>query len=357
MPLGDLYGHDEIRALLGDSADQGKLPGSLLFHGPRGVGKQRLALWLAQRLLCAADERPCGKCRNCEYARNLTHPDLHWYFPRPRLKDSDPDLSTVMDDNQEGITERLANGGLYPPPSGSDGIYVATVRAIVQQASLTPAMATRKVFIIGDADRMVPQEGAEFAANAFLKLLEEPSAKTNLILTSSEPGALLPTIRSRAVSVRVPRLDTPAMRAFLADPIVSAALDELGAPRSAAERVSLAAGAPGQLLGDESRGRSIAAARKLIDAALAKNESARHAAAMSVGGSGARGSFTDTLDAMLVLVGERMRAALHESDEARALGASRAADAVTRAREKAGGNVNPQLLTARLLRELSTSLS
>jgi DNA polymerase-3 subunit delta' len=357
MPLVELYGHNEIRALLGDSADQGKLPGSLLFHGPRGVGKQRLALWLAQRLLCAADEKPCDECRNCEYSRNLTHPDLHWYFPRPRLKDSDPDLSTVMDDNQEGITERLANGGLYPPPSGSDGIYVATVRAIVQQASLTPAMATRKLFIIGDADRMVPQEGAEFAANAFLKLLEEPSAKTTLILTSSEPGALLPTIRSRAVSVRVPRLDAAAMRAFLADPIVSPALDDVGAPRSAAERLSLAAGAPGQLLGDESRGRSIAAARKLIDAALAKNESARHAAAMSVGGSGARGSFTDTLDAMLVLVGERMRAALHESDEARALGASRAVDAVTRAREKAGGNANPQLLTARLLRELSTSLS
>ena len=357
MPLVALYGHEEIRTLLARSADAGRLPGSLLFHGPRGVGKQRLALWLAQRLLCTAEEKPCGECRDCEYARNLTHPDLHWYFPRPRLKDADPDLSTVVDDNQEAIAERLANGGLYAPPSGSDGIYVATVRAIVQQASLTPAMATKKVFIIGDADRMVPQEGAEFAANAFLKLLEEPSAKTTLILTSSEPGALLPTIRSRAVSVRVPRLGAPAMRALLADTLVAAALDESGAPRSAAERLSLAAGAPGQLFADESRGRSIAAARKLIDAAVARNESARHAAALSVGGSGARGSFTDILDAMLVLVGERMRAALHDSDEVRALGASRAADAVTRARERAGGNVNPQLITARLLQELSASLS
>ena len=357
MPLVELYGHDEIRALLGTSADEGKLPASLLFRGPRGVGKQRLALWLAQRLLCAETEKPCGKCRSCWYARNLTHPDLHWYFPRPRLKDPDPDLTAVVEDNQDAIAERLANGGLYAPPSGSDGIYVATVRAIVQQASLTPAMATKKVFIIGDADRMVPQEGAEFAANAFLKLLEEPSAKTTLILTSSEPGALLPTIRSRAVGVRVPPLTASAMRAFLADPIVSSALDESGAPRSAAERLSLAAGAPGQLFGDESRGRSIAAARKLMDAALGQNESARHAAAMSVGGSGARGSFTDTLDAMLVLIGERMRAALHDADEARALGASRAADAVTRARERASGNVNPQLITARLLRELATSLA
>jgi DNA polymerase-3 subunit delta' len=357
MPLVDLYGHEEIRALLASSAKAGKLPGSILFRGPYGVGKQRLALWLGQLLLCTDDDKPCGHCKGCKYSRNLTHPDLHWYFPRPRLKDADPSLADVVDDYQEAIAERLANGGLYAAPPGNDGIFVATVRAIVQQASMSPAMATKKVFIIGDAERMVPQEGAEFAANAFLKLLEEPSAKTTLILTSSEPGGLLPTIRSRAVSIRVPPLTASAMRAFLADPIVSAALEKAGAPKSAAERMALASGAPGHLFGDESRGRSIAAARKLMDAALAKNESARHAAAMAVGGSGARGSFTDTLDAMLVLIAERMRSALHDSDEARALGASRAVDAVARARELAGGNVNPQLITAQLLHQLATILA
>ncbi len=357
MPLVDLYGHEEIRALLSESAASGKLPGSLLLHGPRGVGKQRLALWLGQLLLCSADEKPCGKCRACEYSRSVTHPDLHWYFPRPRLKDADPALADVVDDYQDAVAERLANGGLYAAPPGNEGIFVATVRAIVQQASLTPAMALKKVFVIGDAERMVPQEGAEYAANAFLKLLEEPSPKTTLILTSSEPGALLPTIRSRAVSIRVPPLSDAAMRSFLADPTVSEALDKAGAPRSAAERLSLAGGAPGELFGDEARGRAIRAARKLLDAALAPRESARHAAVLAVGASGARGAFSDTLDAMLMLVGERMRAALHDSDEARALAASRAADAVARARDQAGGNVNPQLIAARLLRELSASLS
>lgn len=147
------------------------------------------------------------------------------------------------------------------------------------------------------------------------------------------------------------------MRAFLGDPAVSKALEKAEVPGSIAERAALAGGAPGNLIGDLSRGRSIAAARKLIDAALAPSESARHAAVMGIGGSGARGSFSDTLDAMLVIIGERMRSALHDSDEARALAASRAADAVTRAREHAGGNVNPQLITAQLLRELSASLS
>lgn len=357
MPLVDLYGHEEIRDLLSQSVVSGKLPASILLHGPRGVGKQRLALWLGQFLVCTGDDKPCGECKGCEYARNLTHPDLHWYFPQPRPKDTDPSLSDIVDDYQDVIADRLKNGGLYPAASGSEGIFVATVRAIVQQASMTPAMATRKVFVIGDAERMVSQEGSDQAANAFLKMLEEPSAKTTIILTSSEPGLLLPTIRSRTVSIRVPPVREKAVRAFLADPIVSAALDKSGAPKSISERLALAAGAPGQLLGDEGRARSISTARRLMDAAVAPNASALYAAAMSIGASGARGSFSDTLDAMLVLIGERMRAALHDSDESRTFAASRAADAIASAREKAGRNVNPQLITAQLLRELSTNLS
>lgn len=357
MRLIDLYGHDEIKALLKESVASGKLPGSLLFHGAQGVGKQRLALWLGQLLLCTNPDPPCGKCQGCDYSRSLTHPDLHWYFPRLRPKDPDPALADVVSDYQEAIADRMENGGLYAPPAGNEGIFVATVRAIVQQASFTPSMAARKVFIIGDAERMVPQEGSEQAANAFLKLLEEPSAKTTIILTSSEPGALLPTVRSRTVAIRVAPLDDTALRAFLADPLAAAALDKAGAPKSAVERLSVASGAPGALLMDEARGKAIRTARRLIDAAVSPNQSARYAALMGVGSSGARGAFSDTLDAILVLIGERMRAALHESDEARALRASRAADAVARARTQADGNVNPQLIAARLLRELAASLA
>jgi DNA polymerase-3 subunit delta' len=85
-------------------------------------------------------------------------------------------------------------------------------------------MGKRKVFIVGDAERMVPQEGSDMAANALLKLLEEPPANTFIILTSSEPGALLPTIRSRVVNIRVAPLTTRDMESFLADPIVADAL-------------------------------------------------------------------------------------------------------------------------------------
>ena len=52
MPLVNLYGHQDLKQRLLTSFRSGTLPASLLFHGPRGTGKQRLGLWLAQALLC-----------------------------------------------------------------------------------------------------------------------------------------------------------------------------------------------------------------------------------------------------------------------------------------------------------------
>jgi len=355
MPIVDLHGHEELRLRLSRSAAAGTLPASLLFHGPRGIGKQRLALWLAQLLVCESDDAPCGRCVHCRYSRNLTHPDIHWYFPQPRPKDADPDLADVREDYAEIIADRAANGGLYAAPSGSEGIFVATVRAIVQQAAISPAMAHRKIFVIGDAERMVSQEGADQAANAFLKLLEEPPANTTVIITSSEPGALLPTIRSRTIAVRVSPISESATRAFLAEPRVLEALGGNGA-KFINDKTQAAGGRPGILFGDEARDKAMATARRLLDAAAAPHASARHAAALSIGATGARGSFTDILDALLIILGERMRAALHDGNEQRAFAVSKASDLVGDARIRASGNVNPQLLAAGLLRELSEAL-
>jgi hypothetical protein len=77
---------------------------------------------------------------------------------------------------------------------------------------------------------------------------------------------------------------------------------------------------------------------------------------MAAGASGARGAFTDILDALLVILGERMRAALHDGNERRAAAMSRAAERVGEARILASGNVNPQLITADLLRDLSSAV-
>jgi DNA polymerase-3 subunit delta' len=355
VPIIDLYGHESLRERLSESIRAGTLPASLLLMGPRGVGKQRLALWLAQRLLCTEPDAPCGTCKPCRYVRELTHPDLHWVFPRPRLKDADPDLEQVRDDYGEATAERASNSGLYAAPSGSEGIFVATVRSLVQRAAMAPAMGKRKIFIIGDAERMVPQEGSDMAANAFLKLLEEPPADTTIILTSSEPGALLPTIRSRVVAVRVPLLPDAAVRAFVENPDVRKALDKMG-KSGTAERVRAAAGAPGRLFTGAGDAKATMNARRIIDAATSARRAVIYSAALSQGASGARGGFTDTLDALVELLGERARDALHRNDQASAASASRAIDAVLQAQTYASGNVNPQIVAAKLIRELATTL-
>ena len=351
-----MYGHTVLKERLRDAVARQTLPASLLFHGPGGIGKQQLAIWLARLLLCEhADRAPCGECKACRMANALQHPDLHWFFPRPRIKDSDPDLSAIREDNIDGIMERLGNGGVYEAPGGDEAIFVATVRAIVQTATMSPAMGRRKVFVIGDADRMVAQEGADQAANAFLKLLEEPLADTTIILTSSEPGALLPTIRSRVVSVRVPPLAEQHVRDFLNDKTVAAQLD-LG-ERNINELVQLASGAPGRLFGREAWQTALLQARRMLDAATAPDRGTKMRVALGQGASGARSRFSDTLEALTVLLHERSRSSATRGAERDAFGSARAVEAVERAKALANGNVNPQLITASLLREIGTLIS
>jgi DNA polymerase-3 subunit delta' len=216
-------------------------------------------------------------------------------------------------------------------------------------------MGTRKIFIVGDAERMVPQEGADMAANAFLKLLEEPPADTTIILTSSEPGALLPTIRSRVVAVRVPLLPDADVRAFVENLEVKKALDKEG-KSGTAERVRAAAGAPGRLLTGAGDAKATMNARRIIDAATSARRAVVYSTAVSQGAAGARGGFTDTLDALVELLGERARDALHRKDQASAASASKAVDAVLQAQTYASGNVSPQIIAAKLIRDLATTL-
>jgi DNA polymerase III subunit delta' len=355
VPIIDLYGHEQLRERLAESIRAGTLPSSLLLQGPSGIGKQRLALWLAQRLFCAESNAPCGACKSCRYVAELTHPDLHWIFPRPRLKDSDPDLEQVRDDYAEATAARAAANGLYAAPSGTEGIYVATVRSLVQRAAISPAMGNRKIFIIGDAERMVPQEGADMAANAFLKLLEEPPADTTIILTSSEPGALLPTIRSRVITARVPFVQDSAVRAFVENPVVKKALDGK-AKMTTSERVRAAAGAPGRLLTGDTDAKATINARRIVDAATSARPSLIQSTALSQGSAGARGAFANTLEALVELLGERARDALHRKDVSAADSAARAVDAVLKAQTYADGNVSPQLIASKLIRDLSATL-
>lgn len=361
MSLRPLYGHHALRQRLSLAAADGRLPASLLLQGRRGVGKQRLGLWLGQYLLCERAVRdrlsePCGQCQHCRYAERGMHPDLHWFFPRPRLKDANPSTDDVKADYADAVKERMDAEGIWSPPPGSEGLYVAAVRALVHLASVRPAMASRTVFVVGDAERMVSQEGADQAANAFLKLLEEPPPGATIILTTSEPGALLPTIKSRIVSVRVPALTPAEMDAFLADPTVSRLLARV--PRD--EALARANGAPGTLFGSEATSAAFVNARHLLDAAIAPStpdgQALRIKAAAKQGVAGARGAFSDTLDALTHLIHARTQQLVQAGHENDARRTAAMMLPVEQAKTKAQNNVSPNLLTASLLRAMHRSL-
>jgi DNA polymerase-3 subunit delta' len=147
----------------------------------------------------------------------------------------------------------------------------------------------------------------------------------------------------------MPPLDAATVRAFLAQPEVSALF---GAHANTADLVRSAHGAPGTLIGAEGRGAAVDRARMLLTAARGGRERVLRAS-FAQGSSKARGAFTDVLDALTVLLHERAREAAQDGDGAAADGAARAVRCVEDAKRAAEGNAVPQLVTAQLLRQLA----
>ena len=256
-----------------------------------------------------------------------------------------------MDDFREAIGERTATG-VYAPPAPEEGIYVSTIRAMVQSAAMSPAMAARKIYVLGEAERMVLQEGSEDAAGAFLKLLEEPPAKANIILTTSEAGALIPTIRSRLVAVRVPAMGSDDVDAVLAEAAMQDAIAAAGGPKKREDQRRVANGAPGALVAGAEWAAAIARARTMLDAASSADRQEQMRTALAQGSSKARGAFSTALEALTALLHERARSAAERGNGAGARSAARAIDEVEKAKERATKLVNPQLITSELLRQL-----
>jgi DNA polymerase III subunit delta' len=376
--LFPVHGHGDVRAGLASAARAGQLPNSLLFHGPSGVGKQRLALWLGQLLLCDRhDAEPCGACHACRLAVRLEHPDLHWFFPLPRPKGAAADrLADALEDARAAeLAARRAEPLRPTAPDGMAGIFLAHVQVVLRLAQSRPAMGRRKVFVIGDAEALVPQESSPEAANALLKLLEEPPADTTLVLTAADPDVLLPTIRSRMLSVRLRPLPDRDVVEYLGRHGKAAAAEIDRAARLAQGSIGRAVaflpagGQPGPL--DELR----QAARALLAAALAPAPAPRLTAALATSPAGARGAFSDTLEFLGVWLRDlaaagtgasevvvnvdagdwlRAEAARHPAAVAGVPAALREVDAALRLAQL---NINPQLALASLLRALHGHLA
>jgi DNA polymerase-3 subunit delta' len=362
MSLKPLAGHSVARRRLVSAVKNGQLPQVILIAGPEGVGKQRLGLWIAQLVLCEAlGDEPCGQCRTCRLVLDLAHADLHWIVPIPRPKAGEPDKQ--VEEAAESIAEVLEERRktpLYSPADGMSAHGMATARLIARRAGLTPVEGKKKVFIIGEADRLVAQESSPEAANALLKLFEEPPADTYFVLTTADPGKLLPTIRSRTVPLRLGRLSDADVKDFL-----SAHLEPAPAGAELKQLVARANGSIGAALSESGAGaKSRRAAATWLEAVLAGAGPAAERALAQAPWS-ARGDFTDLLDAVAETLGDAAREAAGVESVApvpaalagrEPTGLLQAQSLVAEARLAAQGNVNPQLLLGVLGSDLADVL-
>lgn len=152
-------GQEIAKLMLQPAVEARRCPSGYLFFGPAGVGKKTMALEVARLLNCQGDRAEVCSCVSCRKLRSGTHPDVQVYSPKNRV------------------------------------FKVGTVRQIRAEVAYKPYLGGWKVVVLDQAEKMSPE-----AANAFLKVLEEPPEPTVFIILF-EGEEILPTIQSRCVSV------------------------------------------------------------------------------------------------------------------------------------------------------------
>jgi len=147
--------------------DTGKLAHAYLFGGQQGLGKLMLARHFAHYLLCRdkQGEQPCDNCRDCQLLAAGTHPDLK-----------------------------------ILQPEESSEIKIDQIRQTIDFIAQTAQRSGYKIVIVRPAEAMNTN-----SANALLKVLEEPSANTLIILVSHQPALLMATLRSRCHGIKFSR--------------------------------------------------------------------------------------------------------------------------------------------------------
>lgn len=195
-----MRGHEGPKEFLSHALQSNRLATSLLFEGAEGIGKERLALALAQRAMCASAAQgvdACGECLSCRWVRDAQHPDLLIL-----AKDVD-----------------IRSQSMQSESDAKSQITIEKVRELQSERLVYFPQGQSRWVLIRDAHEMNAN-----AANSLLKTLEEPPVATYFVLLTHRPSELLITVRSRCQRVRFAPLSDDDLSSVLEARGVEAAL-------------------------------------------------------------------------------------------------------------------------------------
>jgi DNA polymerase-3 subunit delta' len=212
MPFSDFHGNAETVHTLREMLARDHFPHAVILSGPQGAGKFTLAQMVAKTMNCL--DRPhtdglpdfCGHCANCvriAEADALEDRFAEAVEARENLRDADKRETRIFVQTHPDVL-------IIPPDPPQMLVKVDQVRHVIHEIYYKPAEGRERVCIFSDADFM------KEAANSLLKILEEPPGFATIFLLTDNPSALLPTIRSRSMHLRLAPAEAAEVEQYLA---------------------------------------------------------------------------------------------------------------------------------------------
>ncbi len=185
MSFDNVIGQDRVKKILKSALEEKRLAHALLFCGSEGVGKRALAFELAKAVNCETlHSDACDECRSCRKVASLNHPDVKFILPLTSDKDTEHERKALLSMTQDPY--------FMGEQGGNPSVSIDRVRQVERDINYGAFEGKKKVIVILEADKMKAE-----AASALLKTLEEPRTDALLILTTSKPDSMLPTVLSR----------------------------------------------------------------------------------------------------------------------------------------------------------------
>lgn len=208
----NFLGNHETVTRIREMLSRDRFPHAVIISGPDGAGKYTLAQMIAKTLNCLEQPQSdglldfCGRCSNCTRIAQADDLDVRFaeaVETRESMREADKRDARILVQTHPEVL-------IVPPDPPQMLIKVGQVRQVIDSVFYKPVDARRKVVIFTESSFM------KEAANSLLKVLEEPPDYASLILLTTNPGELLPTIRSRCVAFALGALPVSELESSLA---------------------------------------------------------------------------------------------------------------------------------------------